>query len=132
MKYVTEPKSVIEAKQMKWEELNSHEQVTVLGSVNFQKPTPSSSLLFTGQLEYSIEGSKSRNTLDFEIPFSFVEFIRATPMSTSDYFNLWKNSKVEQKVSITSTLRNTSLFAEKVTSLFHVAMVDLNDSCRFK
>ena len=114
---------------MKWEKINKEEQVTILGSVNFQKPTPSSDLLFTGKIEYSIEGTDSRNTLDFEIPFNFVEFIRGTPMSTSDYFTLWKNSKVEQTMRITSTLRNTSLFAERVTKLFHLAMIDLNVSC---
>lgn len=127
---MTEPKGDVDSKTMKWEKIQSDEQVTILGSVNFQKPTPSSNLLFTGKFEYSIEGSDSRNTLDFEIPFNFVEFIRGTPMSTTDYFALWKNSKVEQTIRITSTLRNTSLFAEKVTKIFHLSMVDLNVSCK--
>ena len=129
MKYVTEPKSVIEEKKITWTTIQKNEQVTLLASINFQKPTPSSDLLFTNSVEYSIGSSSDRITFDFQIPFNFVEFIRPTPMSTSDYFALWKNSKVEQTFTITSTLRNASLFAEKMTKLFHVALVDLNTAC---
>ena len=126
---MTEPKAAIEEKKITWTAIHKNEQTTLLASINFQKPTPSSDLMFTTSIEYSIESSPERITFDFQIPFNFVEFIRPTAMNTSDYFALWKNSKVEQTLTITSTLRNASLFAEKMTKLFHVALVDLNTAC---
>lgn len=126
-KFVTEPKGASQGGKLSWDAIAAEEQVTILVNLNFAKPTPSSSLLFTGHIEYHTEAEGKEAALDLEIPFNFVDMIRGTPMSTSEYYALWKSSKAEQKVEIKSTLRNTRLFAEKVNRLFHVAMIDVND-----
>lgn len=127
VKYVTEPKGTIEGKTISWATIGKEEQVTILGSTNFHKPTPSSSLSLSGHIEYKVEGSEDAHSLDFDIPFSFMEMVRETPMSATAYFEMWKSYKAEQKVEIHSSLRNTRLFAEKANKLFHVAIVDVND-----
>ena len=127
MKFVTEPKGSAQGTKLSWEAIASEEQVTILGNVNFSKPTPSSSLVFSGQVLYHLESSDDEKTLDFEIPFNFVEMIRGTPMSSSEYFALWKSSKADRRVEVKTTLRNTRLFAEKANRLFHVAVIDIND-----
>ena len=104
VKYVTEPKGTIEGKTISWATIGKEEQVTILGSTNFHKPTPSSSLSLSGHIEYKVEGSEDAHSLDFDIPY-----------------------KAEQKVEIHSSLRNTRLFAEKANKMFHVAIVDVND-----
>ena len=127
-KFVTEPKGASQDAKFSWGAIAAEEQVTVLVNLNFAKPTPSSSLSFTGHIEYHTEAEESKEAaLDLEIPFNFVDMIRGTPMSSSEYFALWKSSKAEQKVEIKSTLRNTRLFAEKANRLFHVAIIDVND-----
>lgn len=126
-KFVTEPKGASQGGKLSWGAIAAEEQVTVLVNFNFAKPTPSSSLLFSGHIEYHLEEGEKEAAFDIEIPFNFVDMIRGTPMSTSEYFALWKSSKAEQKVEIKSTLRNTRLFAEKANRLFHVAVIDIND-----
>lgn len=130
MKFVTEPKGNTQGTKLSWEAIAAEEQVTILGNVNFSKPTPSSSLVFSGQVVYHLESSDDEKTLDFEIPFNFVEMIRGTPMSSSEYFALWKSSKADRRVEVKTTLRNTRLFAEKANRLFHVALIDVNDEGR--
>lgn len=130
VKFVAEPKAAVEGKTLKWEAIAKEEQVTVLGSTNFHKPTPSSALSMNGHIEYKVEGQEEMHALDFEIPFNFVEMVRETPMTATAYFEMWKSYKAEQKVEIHSSLRNTRLFAEKANKLFHVAIVDVNDVCR--
>lgn len=127
VKFVAEPKAAVEGKTLKWEAIAKEEQVTVLGSTNFHKPTPSSALSMNGHIEYKVEGQEEMHALDFEIPFNFVEMVRETPMTATAYFEMWKSYKAEQKVEIHSSLRNTRLFAEKANKLFHVAIVDVND-----
>ena len=129
VKYVAEPKAKIESKEVHWDSIARREQMTVLGSINFQKPTPSSDLSVNGTVKYLMGESDVINTLDFVIPFNFVEMIRETPMTTSEYFALWNKTKAEQKTEIKSTLRNTNLFADKVNKIFHVATIDINESC---
>ena len=129
IKYVTEPKGTVEGKSFTWERLAKHEQATILGSINFQKPTPTSALQLSGTVTYQIENAPTPAPLPFTIDFNFVEMIRELPMETSEYFKVWNASKAEQKVEVRSTLRNTGLFAEKAKKLFHVAIVDVNESC---
>lgn len=129
VKYVAEPKAKIEGKELHWDSIPKREQMTVLGSINFQKPTPSSDLSVNGTVSYQLADGNVTNSLDFVIPFNFVEMIRETPMTTSEYFALWNSTKAEQKAEIKSTLRNTNLFADKVNKIFHVATVDINEAC---
>ena len=122
---------MIEGKSFTWEHLAKHEQATILGSINFQKPTPTSALQLAGTVTYQIANASTPApaSLAFAIDFNFVEMIRELPMETSEYFKAWGASKAEQKVEVCSTLRNTRLFAEKANKLFHVAIVDVNESC---
>lgn len=131
IKLVSEPKAAIDGKRLSWESVGQREQITILGSINFQKPTPSSDLKFSGCVCYKADASEEPTKLAFEIPFNFVEMMRELPMSTSEYYAQWKNCKAEQKVDIKTTLRNTRLFAEKTNKVFHVAMVDVNEPCMF-
>ena len=110
IKLVSEPKAAIEEKRLVWKAVGAREQITVLGSINFQKPTPSSDLMFSGSVSYKTETAEE-------------------PMSTSEYYAQWKSYKAEQKVDIKTTLRNTRLFAERANKVFHVAMVDVNEPC---
>ena len=132
VKYATEPKAAVEGKTLKWEAIGKEQQVTVLGSTNFHKPTPSSALSLNGHIDYKVEGKEEVHALDFEIPFNFVEMVRETPMTATAYFDMWKSYKAEQKVEIHSSLRNTRLFAKKANKLFHVAIVDINDVCKMR
>lgn len=131
VKYVIEPKGSVEGKTLSWEHLDKKEQATILGSINFQKPTPTSALQMTGSVSYQVDKTAEMHSLAFTIDFNFVEMIREMPMETSEYFKIWGTSKAEQKVEIKSTLRNTRLFAEKAQKIFHVAIVDVNDACMY-
>ena len=129
IKLVSEPKAAIEEKRLVWKAVGAREQITVLGSINFQKPTPSSDLMFSGSVSYKTETAEEQTMLPFEIPFNFVEMMRELPMCTSEYYAQWKSCKAEQKVDIKTPRRNPRLFAERANKVFHVAMVDVNEPC---